>query len=192
MRFLVIKWKAYGQEDLIQALTENGHEVDSISYNFHDFEKDDEFSGQLQTKMGLGKYEAVVSINYFQVVSEECNYNKIPYISWVCDSPTINLYSKTVLNDFIFIFGRYHYQDIKKLGVKKVYHLPLAVNVERLDNLINDQDEYNKYHSYISFVGDLYNNKKVSYDMISNLPDYYKGYFDGIRNAELKIYGCNF
>lgn len=194
MRFLMIKWKAYGQDDFNQALTAIGYEIDNIIYDFHNFEKDNEFSKQLKERIDTKKYDAVLSFNFFQLISELCEVSQIPYISWVCDSPTTDLYMKAVLNkcNYIFIFDKALYQDVKNLGVEKVFHLPLAVNVERLDKLLNAQDEYSKYHSYISFVGNLYNNKKVSYDMITNLPDYYKGYFDGIMNAQLNIYGYNF
>lgn len=193
MRFLLYRWNAIGVVDLEDCLIRMGHEVDSIEYIFHSFEEDEKFSGLLDKKLCLKHYNAVISFNYFQVISNVCNEKHIKYISWVFDSPTLNLFSKTVFNkcNYIFIFDKALYQDIKAMGINNVYYLPLAVNVERLEQLEISQEDIQYYQSEVSFVGSLYD-KKISYDALVNLPDYYRGFLEAIMQAQLNIYGYNF
>lgn len=193
MKFLVYSSNMYGEEDLKAVLHKKGHSIKSIKYVFSNFEKDEYFYNILRTELINREYDAVISFNYFQVVSEVCTELSIKYISWVMDSPTLNLYSKTVLNRFnyIFIFDKALYLDMKSLGVEHVFYLPLAVNVERLDNLIIADEDINQFKSDITFVGSLYD-KKISYDALTNLPEYTKGYLEGIMSAQLNVYGYNF
>lgn len=192
MRFLLYRWQSVGTGDLEYSLVRMGHEIDSIEHVFHNYEEDNNFSKRLGEKLRLKKYDAVISFNYFQVISNVCNEWNINYISWIFDSPTLNLFSKTVFNscNYIFIFDKALYQDVKNMGVSKVYHLPLAVNIERLEQLEISQEEINYYQSDISFVGSLYD-KKISYDRLVNLPNYYKGYLEAAMQAQLHIYGYN-
>jgi spore maturation protein CgeB len=193
MRILIYQWKAYGIHDLINVLKLMGHDVDTLNYNFSDYEQDEKFTNVLTNRLQHDKYDAVVSFNFFQVVSNTCNRCNVKYISWIVDSPTLNLYSNSVFNkcNYIFIFDKALYQSIKNMGVEHSYYLPLAVNVSRLDEIIITEEDINNYKSDISFVGSLYD-KKISYDALVNLPEYYKGYFDGIIRAQLNVYGYNF
>ncbi len=193
MKFLIYRWQTVGIGDLEFILRKMGHEIDSIEHVFHNYEEDDDFSICLADKLHLKQYNAVISFNYFQVISNVCNELNINYISWIFDSPTLNLFSKTVFNqcNYIFIFDKALYLEIKKMGVNHVYHLPLAVNVERLEQLDISQEDIDYYHSDISFVGSLYD-KKISYDALVNLPEYYKGFLEAMMQAQLNIYGYNF
>ncbi|WMJ90224.1 CgeB family protein [Anaerocolumna sp. MB42-C2] len=193
MRFLIYKWITYGIRDLEDNLIKNGHEIDCIEYTFRNFEEDEVFTKLFTDKLQQNKFDAVISFNFFQIISNICNEKDVKYISWVFDSPTLNLYSKAIYNkcNYIFIFDRALYDDIKTMGVAQVYHLPLAVNVNRLDNLRASNEDIQKYRSDISFVGTLYDNK-ISYDAMVNLPEYYKGFLEGIMKAQLQVYGYNF
>ena len=194
MRLLIYKWIAYGIKDLEEILIKNGFEIDCIEYTFRNFEEDEVFTKIFTDKLlQPNKFDAVISFNFFQIISNICNEKNVKYISWVFDSPTLNLYSKAIYNkcNYIFIFDRALYDDIKTMGVTQVYHLPLAVNVSRLDNLRASNEDIQKYRSDISFVGTLYDNR-ISYDAMVNLPEYYKGFLEGIMKAQLQVYGYNF
>jgi spore maturation protein CgeB len=69
----------------------------------------------------------------------------------------------------------------------------LAANVERLDYILARKDtgmlsEF--YQNDVSFVGSLY--EKNSYDNLERkLPDYLRGYFDGLMEAQRDLQGVN-
>lgn len=193
MRFLIYRWQTVGIGDLEDCIVKMGHEIDTIEHVFYSYEVDEDFSKSLSDRLRLKQYDAVISFNYFQVISNVCEKWNINYISWIFDSPTLNLFSKTVVNrcNYIFIFDKTLYQEIKKMGVNKVYYLPLAVNVARLEQLDIHRDDIDKFQSDISFVGSLYD-KKISYDALMNLPEYYKGYLEAVMQAQVNIYGYNF
>ncbi len=194
MNILLYEWNTFGQRDLEETLTYLGHRVDKIRYVFKDYEKDEAFEQKLEGLFRLKRYDYVISFNFFQVISNTCNKFCIKYIAWVWDSPLINLNSKTIYNavNYIFIFDRHLYTQMKnELKADTVYYLPLAVNTQRLERLTATQEERERYRSEVSFVGSLYE-KRNHFDEIANLPDYLKGYFEGIMRAQMKIHGYNF
>jgi spore maturation protein CgeB len=194
MDILLYEWNTFGQKDLEDTLLRLGHKVDKIRYVFTDFEKDEAFEKKLSELFLIKRYDFVISFNFFQVISNICNSFCIKYIAWVWDSPLINLNSKTIYNptNYIFIFDRYLYTQMKtELEADTVYYQPLAVNTDRLDKLALTQENWDKYRAEVSFVGSLYE-KRSHYNEISGLPDYLKGYFDGIMRAQMNIHGYNF
>lgn len=66
--------------------------------------------------------------------------------------------------------------------------MPLAVNTRRLDDLLSSGDSGYDYE--ISFVGSLYRDKYNFYDQIV-LPEYYKGFMDGLMRTQMELYGCD-
>lgn len=142
----------------------------------------------------------------------------IKYVSWSCDSPLLSMYHKNVFLDcnYFFLFDKTNYLEFKGMGVKHIWHLPLAVDTDRLDGLFkqDEQDaadsrealdgtqpaEQNNRHARknatrdfaggISFVGNLY--EKNSYDELeTRFPEYLRGYFDAVMEAQLNISGGN-
>ena len=75
--------------------------------------------------------------------------------------------------------------------------MPLAVNLDRVNRMTNFDDVphsvsaaiHKKYDCDISFVGAMYNEKHNLYERLDNLPQWVKGYLDGIMAAQLKVYG---
>ena len=59
-----------------------------------------------------------------------------------------------------------------------------------MDTVIANSPEIQKYKGDIAFVGSLY--ERNSYDKIkSRLPEYLRGYFDAVIEAQLNISGAN-
>lgn len=193
MQILLYEWNAVGQKDLEDCLIHIGNKVDKIRYIFQDFENDLAFEQKITELLLLKRYDCVISFNYFQVISKVCCTFHMKYIAWVWDSPLINIYSKTVYNscNYIFIFDKTMYAELKKMNVNTVYYLPLATNVDRLDTVILSEEEQKEYSAEVSFVGNLYE-KRNHYNEIPVLPDYLRGYFDGIMRSQVKIHGYNF
>lgn len=132
--------------------------------------------------------------------------HRIRYVSWVYDCPHLTLYSKTILYDsnYIFVFDRTMGEEIAALGAPNVFHMPLAVNTMRLGQLlgglekgqsqISSNTEHEKighYASDITFLGTLYEDENNRFDQIAGLPDYIKGYVEGLVDSQLLLYGCD-
>lgn len=78
-------------------------------------------------------------------------------------------------------------QQYHSLGYDRVFHLPLAVNTDRLDALTFSPKQIAKFSSDISFVGHLYDSPLET--LLYSADDYVKGYIEGILQAQLRIYG---
>ncbi len=76
------------------------------------------------------------------------------------------------------------------MGVEHIWYLPLAVDTNRLDTVMEQADDLQKYRGDIAFVGSLY--ERNSYDKLKNkLPEYLRGYFDAVMEAQLNVSGAN-
>lgn len=137
----------------------------------------------------------VFSINFFPYVAEVCNVYHILYLSWIVDSPVMELFSAAVSRPYnrIFNFDRASCLEITKYNPGNVFHLPLAANVEEKDKLFKETSASvrRKFSHEVAFVGSLYT-EKCPYDNAKNIPDNLRGYFDGIMRAQEKVYGYYF
>lgn len=187
MKVLVYKWNSYNQEDVINALSENGCSITLLTLQPCNIEEDEEFTYTVSGKLKAGGYDILFSINFFPVLATACHETGTPYVCWNCDSPLLAMYNNAVFYDtnFIFTFDRSNYEEFKSLGVKHIYHLPLAAG--NFNNIL----KHNTSSAYdVSFIGSLY--EKNSFDNISSkLPDYLCGYFDGALYAQLQVSGGN-
>lgn len=187
MRFLFYKWNALMQDDCITNLKRMGHEVDFIIYVFHNHYEDPFFERKFLQKICSRKYDAVISFNYFPLLSILCNRNDIPYFSWIYDSPSPNLAHMDNPCNHMCFFDRSEYIRLAQTGHTTVYHLPLAVDTHRLDSLQPTKKQIEQYSAEISFVGKLYQDmpgkdyeqtKKNRFEALSALS----------RNHEVKLY----
>ena len=137
-------------------------------------------------------YDVVISVNFFPLVAEICDKYHIKYISWCYDSPMeerLQNYFNLETN-YIFLFDQIEVGQYENAGFTRVFHLPLAVNTERLDALTFTPQQIQKYTSEVSFVGHLYDSPLET--LLYSADDYIKGYIEGILQAQLRIYGYNF
>ncbi|MCI9341578.1 MAG: glycosyltransferase [Lachnospiraceae bacterium] len=193
MKVLYITWEAFGGNDVRKELDRRGYEVDEHRIS----RKENAYSNQRveQELIGIvsGKdYGFVFSWNFFPVVSIACNVCKVPYAAWVYDSPLMSLWHCTVVSpyNYIFIFDKADYMELKKKGINTVYYLPLAADVERYDSYKMDEEIEEVYSIPISFVGSTYSeNRYKGYRGLNLLDDYTKGYIDGLVQTQKRIYG---
>ena len=104
------------------------------------------------------KYNFVISYLFIPAISDCCFKLNIPYISITYDSPLVSLFTNSIYHNtnYTFIFDRMECERLQRLNIPHIYHLPLAVNLERVGALdITTQDE-RLYSHDISFVGNLY------------------------------------
>ena len=196
MNILIYKWKVFNQADVKSAFEYFGHSVDM--YEEKPLSSDSITGIKEHDYVMLAdvfrEYDVIFSLNYFPHVSDICEQTGRKYVAWTVDSPLISLYHQSVFNSCnnIFIFDKFFYYELKQLGVKNIYYLPLAVNTDRLNSQLNSQtrEEKDRFSADISFVGSMYH--KNSYDDIKDkLPPYLRGYFDAAMLAQLNIYGDN-
>lgn len=194
MNILLYDWQSQSQRDLKETL-EKKTDVCVVSFagKMADYNDDPEFEQMLFEALKSRDCKICISFNFFPVISKVCQRENVLYISWIYDSPHITLYSSCVRNscNLIFSFDQVQCQKLKQLGAVNVFHLPLAVNVQRIDQLRQAKKvaarEQKRYD--ISFVGSLY--EQNYYEQIAYLPPHLKGYLDGICRAQMQLFGVD-
>ena len=192
MHILMYRWKAYNYRDIEQTFRLMGHTVDNIAQELLNYDIDPEFEGKIEALLQKNHYDMVFTVNYFGLISNSCQKMHVKYVSWSCDNPLISMYHESVYNacNYIFTFDKTNYLEFKAMGVEHIWYLPLAVDTNRLDAVLDAADDLQKYAGDISFVGSLY--ERNSYDKIKPvLPEYLLGYFDAVMEAQLNISGAN-
>lgn len=98
----------------------------------------------------------VLTINFNQYISEVCELLKIPYLAWVIDTPCYPIYDKAInhSHSFTFIYDAAVARRLRQSGVRQVYHLPVAANLERFGQIQCQQQDSSFEHD-ISFVANL-------------------------------------
>lgn len=203
MHILMYRWKAYNYRDIEQTFLLLGHTVDNIEQELGSYDVSPEFERVIEEKIRGTHYDMVFTVNYFPLISNVCERTGVKYVSWTCDNPLISMYHESVFHDcnYIFTFDKTNYLEFRGMGVKHIWYLPLAVDTERMDALLGvpekperrnatQDSEMRKYRGDVAFVGSLY--ERNSYDKIKNrLPEYLRGYFDAVMEAQLNISGAN-
>lgn len=203
MHILMYRWKAYNYRDIEQTFLLLGHTVDNIEQELGSYDVSPEFERVIEEKIRGTHYDMVFTVNYFPLISNVCERTGVKYISWTCDNPLISMYHESVFHacNYIFTFDKTNYLEFRGMGVKHIWYLPLAVDTERMDALLGAPEEagrrkaaqdpeIQKYRGDVAFVGSLY--ERNSYDKIKNrLPEYLRGYFDAVMEAQLNISGAN-
>lgn len=195
LKLLFYQWDSVCEPGLEKILKKNNVEYCVLNKKVKDYHADSEFSLEFLQVVHGKQINAVFSFDYFPIISILCEINRIPYISWIYDCPMRTLYSYTIVNkmNYIFCFDRNYSFYLQQLGARNCVRYPLAADSERMEIVksTNSMEKKKKYDCDISFVGNLYNDKK---NRLRNakLTEYTKGYLDGIIEAQLKVYGYNF
>ncbi|MGN0513863.1 MAG: DUF3880 domain-containing protein [Lachnospiraceae bacterium] len=194
MKILQFESNHFGVEDLKDCLSRMGHQLKVISTPLFHERSSKEFDALFEDEISKDNYDFVFSFNYSVVLSQNCMHHNIKYVSWVYDSPLVNLYSFTITNscNYIFLFDSAQYLELKNGGIDTVYYMPLAVNITRLDKMKCDAHVHSVFDSEVSFIGSMYNEKHNLFDKLSGVSPYTKGYLDAVMEAQLKVYGVNF
>lgn len=193
MKVLYIIWEAFATEDIHRELVRRGYEVDHHRVSRKEnTDSNQRIEQELIKIMSEKRYDFVFSWNYLPVVSIACNVCKTPYAAWIYDSPLRALWHCTVVSpyNYIFIFDKADYLELRKKGIPTVHYLPLAASVERYDTYETDEEIEEAYRAPVSFIGSIYTeNKFTFYRGLNWLDDYERGYVDGLAMAQKKTYG---
>lgn len=171
MRLILYSWQANNEQILADNLIKMGFEVVWFRKECKHFTRDMELAMEMIQAVHREAAEAVVSFNYFPIVSMICHTCGIPYYAWVYDCPHFTLYAKQVGDscNHIGVFDREMVRRLEKdYGINTVYHAPLAVDCEYFEEAIirASQAKREKYRCDVSFVGSLYTDEHNYYDLL--------------------------
>lgn len=195
MKILFYRYGSICEPDVIEQFKNLGLEVDTIENEITDKKLTPAKRVELiSQRLSKEQYLFVFSINFFPVISKLCNIYNIKYVTWVVDSPVLELFSKEIQNpcNRVFLFDMKQYEDLHQYNEEGLYHLPLGTNVNRWDKVIAGISAADrvKFSSDISFVGSLYN-EKDPYLSVKDPSEYLQGYVNGLFNCQKQIQGYN-
>lgn len=190
MKLLLYDMGTYTQLDIMNALDGMGIQYKNIVYKLKDIEQDAYFEKRVKELLRQDSYDAVFSVNYYPVVAQICHNAQMPYISWSYDSPINIPNMEDTLGyetNYVFFFDRAECQKYWNKSYENVYHMPLAVNTKRLQEVKISAADREQYSAEVSMVGQLY--ETMLPVLLMPLSDYEKGYFEAIVEAQLRLYG---
>ena len=196
MKILFYRYKSIFEPDCKNAFLSYGICVDEM---FFDKNKNDtsieKMAAMLADAIDKGEpYLFLFTINFFPVISDICQKLGVIYVCWSVDCPVNELLFNQIKNpcNRIFLFDYSQFIRFSKYNPGKIYYLPLATDYDRLQSTVANiyESDKNKYSSDISFVGSLYNEKNPLKNV--KLSERTRGFIDGLINAQLQIFGCNF
>lgn len=186
MKLLFFQWHSFMNEGIERALKKLNIAYDTYFYQFTDWERDDVFLEKFADYLKKNRYQSVLSVNFSPLISQICEIQGIPYISWIYDSP-IHIRDLSSMKNFcnrIYVFDRGQAEEYQKSGINAGY-MPLAVDTEFFGNRITGLKGTRR--ADISFVGALYQTKYQAYAAF--LSEYQRGYLEGIIQSQMKVYG---
>lgn len=195
MKIYIYRYGSICEPDVIDSFKRLGFEVYEECMEIYDKAlKPSDCVKKTSKDIINGGYSFVFSINFFPWLSDVCNIAGIVYMSLIVDGPVLELYSKSISNacNRIFLFDGMLYKEFEPYNKGNIFHIPLAANVNRTDELIAGTSDAVKKHfaSDIAFIGSTYK-EKCPFNR-AKLNQYDKGYVNGLIEAQLKIYGYNF
>lgn len=194
MKILICRFNGLGEKGIIDSLKRLGYTVFEYDKKCDNYDTDISYLEGLAASIDRYKPDKVFSINYFPIVSKVCKIYGLLYYSWVYDCPELHLYSKSITNKVnrIFVFDKVMYERLKRRSLYNIFYLPLATEpVEDFDSWISNEEK-KRYSHDITFIGSLYNEKKRQYHQLESLPDYERGYIEGLVQAQVNVFGYNF
>lgn len=194
MKLLLYEWNAYMQSDLREVLKRMGIMCETFSCQMDgDVDVADEYVIRNFGKiLHEGNFDVVMSFNYWKSIALACDKEHVPYIAWGYDSP-LSVKIEESLHypmNHLFVFDKAQLAYYKKKGFENVYHVPLAVNTERLDKIQLTSEEKEDFAADISFVGNMYGSDYQKLQCV--LTDYERGYFESLIETQYRIYGDYF
>ncbi len=194
MRVLYILWESFGTDGIVTAFKERGDQIEPFRLDrSQDMRLNQELAEKLIRHMADKNYDLVFSYNYFPVIALACSACGVKYASWVYDSPLVALYSNTIHfpQNYVFVFDKATYYDLKNCGVNTVYYLPLAADVDMYDKYQMDDEIHKIYDAPVAFVGSTYAERKNQlFRRLQGVNPYVRGYLEGIIRAQKEIYGA--
>ena len=192
MKILLFDLGSYTQKDIIYYLKKQGCTCRNLLYKIVDLYEDDFLERKFEENLKKDSYDFVMSTNFIPIIAKICARNNIKYLAWSYDSPinTDKIEYYQYPTSYIFLFDRIEVERVKNLGGVNIFHMPLAVNPDRLGTIHITKEDCLRYGADISFIGQFY--KSPLEEIRPLLDQYQKGYIDALVETQLRIYGYNF
>lgn len=190
MNILIYHWGAYLQYDIYELCKERGIRFREFTWKFESKNVDEKFEKWFSDNIAIDTYDAVLSVNYFPVLSEACKKKNLKYIAWCYDNPlNVERIEETLgnSNNYVFFFDKVQFFRYVRKGFETVYHLPLGVNSNRLRKLRVTASDREKYSADVSLVGNLYESR--IHELLVLMEDYTRGYLESLMDVQSKLYG---
>lgn len=191
VKLLLYEWNAYMQTDLELVLKKMNIEFETFSCELGKEVSvvDNYFIRNFGKVLHEGDFDGVMSLNYWKSVAIACDQEHVPYIAWGYDCPLSMKIMESLHypTNYLFVFDKEQYRIYKQKGFKNVYHIPLAVNVDRLDQIQLTPEERKDFTADISFVGNMYGSDYLSLKGL--LTDYERGYLESLIETQYRVYG---
>lgn len=190
MKLLIYEWDAFLERDIFEICREAGSDYQSFSWKFVDKNQDDVFADWFYRTVDSDSFAALLSINYWPMLSTVCQRKGLKYIAWCYDNPlNVVRVEETLHNpvNYVFLFDRIQYQKYKNAGFDTVFHLPLGVNPKRMERLSISASEAVQYRAEVALVGKLYESQLP--EIRAPLNDYTKGFLDALIRMQSGIFG---
>lgn len=195
MKLLFCRWNSICETGITNAIKRLGYDLITFDKTPLSSDYDTDYLRELADLIKAAPdIDCVFSINFQPIIARGCKVFKIPYISWTVDCPSFMLYSETISlpTNRIFLLDRMQTEKFLPLNPDNIFHMPMGCDIPTWDSIKVTPQEHKMYDCDISFVGSLYS-EKCKYNFIEkDLPDYIRGYVDGLINAQLNVYGYNF
>lgn len=195
MKILFCRWNSICETGITNAIRRLGYDLITFDKTPLSSDYDTDYLHELADIVkSAPDISCVFSVNFQPIIARGCKVFKIPYLSWTVDCPSFMLYSDTISlpTNRIFLLDRMQTEKFLPLNPDNIFHMPLGCDIPTWDSIRVTPDEHKMYDCDISFVGSLYS-EKCKYNFIEkDLPDYVRGYVDGLINAQLNVYGYNF
>lgn len=191
MKMLFYEWESYLQYDIKWICKELNIALETFSWKFTDKNEDEKFETWFAQSVDTGAFDAILSVNYWPMLSKVAQKNDIRYIAWCYDNPLNVIRPEDTLGNSVnavFFFDRVQAAKYINAGFDTVHYLPLGVNVSRLGSLQMSASDCKQYSADVSLVGSLY--ESPMYTLRGLMDDYRKGYLDAVMAAQQNLYGC--
>ena len=194
MNILLYDIGSYIQKDLIYFLKKSGCHCRNVIYKQpeNNLYQDDFFEKKFREQLERSSFDFVMSTNFSPIVARLCCQINMKYVAWIYDSPinTDHMEYYQFPTSYIFLFDRHEVERIRALGGVNIYHMPLAVNPERIRKITISEDDLAAYSADISFVGNFYGG--ILPQLLAPQSEYDTGFIDAIAASQLQVYGYNF
>lgn len=190
MRLLIYHWNSYFQYDICEICKEESISYQLFEWKFDNKNCDETFQKWFTDNVDSQAFDAVLSVNYFPIISDACMKKGMKYIAWCYDNPLNVEHIEESLNNpvnYVFLFDKVQFWQYVNAGFETVYYLPLGVNKSRLEKLKISETDYQRYKAEVSFVGNLYESKLQG--IMGPMNDYTKGYLKSLMDLQSQIYG---
>ena len=87
MKLLIYQWNSYYQYDLYDICKDMGIEYDVFEWTFVSKNCDEKFVEWFEKEVEKNIYDAILSVNYYPIISEVSLKAGIKYIAWCYDNP---------------------------------------------------------------------------------------------------------